>query len=61
MVDFIKPHIKSKSDVFILHVGTNDMTNNVSSTSENVESIIKSPDTNFVFSDVCFRKDKDLE
>ena len=66
MVDFIKPHIKSKPDVFILHVGTNDMTKNVSSTYKNIESIIKyvkdeSPDTNIVLSDVCFRKDKDLE
>ena len=66
MLDYCKPLINKKPDVFILHVGTNDLTKKVNNTKENIVNILKivkevTLDTEVVLSDICLREDiKDI-
>ena len=60
--DFIKPDVRKKPDIIIVHAGTNDITNNIKSF-ENYKKItdtIKSKLTNckYTNSNVVMRKDK---
>ena len=62
MVDYIKPSANSKPDKIIVHVGTNDITKNVTNTTENLDLIVNavkdlSPETQLYFSEICMRKD----
>ena len=62
MIDFIKPTIRKKPDVIVMHVGTNDITSdcatimNLQEIVENVKS--ESPETKFVLSSVINRDDR---
>ena len=64
--DFIKPEVRKKPDIIIVHAGTNDITNNTKSF-ENYKKItdtIKSklPNCKYAISNVVMRKDKpDIE
>ena len=64
--DFIKPEVRNKPDIIIVHAGTNDITNNTKSF-ENYKKItdtIKSklPNCKYAISNVVMRKDKpDIE
>ena len=63
LIDYIKPDIKKKPDIIILHIGTNDISKNKTDTIENLEKIRKhalktSPKTKFVISSITTRKDK---
>ena len=54
--------LKGKPESLIIHIGTNDLTNNINLLT-NVEKIVNkvkktSPDTVLSFSDIVFRKDK---
>ena len=60
--DFIKPEVRKKPDIIIVHAGTNDITNNTKSL-ENYKKItdtIKSklPNCKYAISNVVMRKDK---
>ena len=62
LIDFIKPTIRKKPDDVIIHIGTNDLTNN-SDTIKNLEQVIQyisheSPDTNTTLSSITTRDDK---
>jgi len=39
MIDFAKPIINKKPDAIVLHVGTNDITNNIADTKSNISTI----------------------
>ena len=62
MIDFIKPTIRKKPDVIVMHVGTNDITSdcatimNLQEIVENVKS--ESPETKLVLSAVINRDDR---
>ena len=63
MVDFVKPFVDKKPDMLIIHAGTNDLTKEITSTTENFEKIIhyinkNSPTTEVVISNICLREDK---
>ena len=62
MIDYINPTIRKKPDDIIIHVGTNDITNNVN-TVENLRKIVnmileESPGTKTCISSVTKRTDK---
>ena len=64
MKDFIKPSIRLKPDVVILHVGTNDLTRKEIDTVKNLEQIHKyikdeSPNTKLIISTLTTRNDRD--
>ena len=61
--DFIKPIVRRKPDLIIIHAGTNDLTNEKINTAENLTEIIESarevsPETEIVISSVITRQDK---
>ena len=63
LLDYVKPLCRKKPHQIILHIGTNDLTNDAISTVENVRNIVdhvttNSPGTEIVLSDVCIRDDK---
>ena len=62
IVNEIDEVLKGKPESLIIHVGTNDLTNNINLLT-NVKKIVNkvkktSPDTVLSFSDIVFRKDK---
>ena len=62
MLDHIKPTLRKNPKNIILHVGTNDLTNNID-TIQNFKEIIKlirtkSPNSNVAVSNVVIRADK---
>ena len=64
MKDFIKPSIRLKLDVVILHVGTNDLTRKEIDTVKNLEQIHKyikdeSPNTKLIISTLTTINDRD--
>ena len=64
MKDFIKPSIRLKPDVVILHVGTNDLTKKEIETVKNLEQIHKyikdeSSNTKLIISTLTTRNDRD--
>eukprot|EP00112_Aurelia_sp_Birch-Aquarium-sp1_P016513 Seg3755.1 transcript_id=Seg3755.1/GoldUCD/mRNA.D3Y31 product="hypothetical protein" protein_id=Seg3755.1/GoldUCD/D3Y31 len=63
MEDHIKPLLRKKPDMVILHCGTNDLTNDVD-TIRHLDAIVKytekeSPSTEIVVSNIVTRRDKD--
>ena len=61
--DHIKPVLRKKPNLIIVHAGTNDLTNDRVNTIDNWNEIIKSakresPDTEIVFSTLTIRKDR---
>ena len=64
--DFIRPEVRQKPDIIIVHAGTNDITNNTKSFEnyKKVTDTIKSklPNCKYAISNVIIRKDKpDIE
>ena len=62
IVNEIDEVLKAKPESLIIHIGTNDLTNNINLLT-NVKKIVNkvkktSPDTVLSFSDIVFRKDK---
>jgi len=62
MIDFAKPIINKKPDAIVLHVGTNDITNNIADIKSNISTIIQtiksqSPNTNILLSNIILRED----
>ena len=62
MLDFVKPLIRRKPDTFILHVGTNDVTNGVD-TIKNIKEVNELfrkdlPNCDFVLSECTVRADR---
>ena len=67
IADYIKPIIRVKPDIILIHTGMNDLTNGVS-TMSNVRKIVKaveemdgSNEIKLGFSSIIVRKDRDLE
>ena len=61
--DHIKPVLRKKPDLIIVHAGTNDLTNDRVNTIDNWREIIEtakqeSPETEIVFSSLTIRKDR---
>ena len=61
--DYIKPLVKKKPNMKILHVGTNDLSKKMNNTVENLTCIVSeikasSPETEVVVSNICCREDK---
>ena len=64
IVNKIDEVLKGKPESLIIHIGTNDLTNNINLLA-NVKKIVNkvkktSPDTVLSFSDIVFRKDKKI-
>ena len=62
MKDYIKPIIKKKPDIMVMHIGTNDLTEENSKTIKNLEEILKlcekeSPQTEITLSTPIIRTD----
>ena len=62
MLDYIKPIVRRKPDMLLVHVGTNDLTNSVD-TIENLDKLFKyihdeSPETKIAMSSVTTRLDR---
>ena len=62
MLDYIKPIVRKRPDILVVHVGTNDLTNSVD-TIENLSKLFKyihdeSPETNIAMSSVTTRTDR---
>ena len=67
MADYIKPIIRRKPDIILVHTGPNDLTNSVN-TKSNVRKIVKAVEEmdgnneiKLGFSSIIVRKDRDLE
>ena len=66
-MDYIKPIIKRKSDILLIHSDTNDLTNNVNTIKKMRDLVngVRNQDRNeeiqVGFSSIIFRKEKELE
>ena len=67
IADYIKPIIRRKTDIMLVHTGTNDLTNSVN-TMNKVRKIVKAVEEmdgnnelKLGFSSIIVRKDRDLE
>ena len=65
--DYIKPIIRRKPDIILVHIGTNDLTNSINTMSK-VKKIVKAVEEmdgnneiKLAFSSIIVRKDLDLE
>ena len=67
MLDYIKPIVRRKPDVLVIHTGTNDLTNRVNTMKEVrqlvkcVKELDKEEEVKIVFSSVIYRSDRNLE
>ena len=67
MIDYIKPIVRRKPDVLILHTGTNDLTNNVNTIRKIriavkcIRDIDKGKKIKIGFSSIINRKDRNLD
>ena len=67
MLDYIKPIVRRKPDVLVIHTGTNDLTNGVNTMNEVrqlvkcVKELDKEEEVKIGFSSVINRSDRNLE
>ena len=67
MLDYIKPIVRRKPDVLVIHTGTNDLTNGVNTMKEVrqlvkcVKELDKEEEVKIGFSSVINRSDRNLE
>ena len=54
MIDYIKPELRNKPDIVILHCGTNDITNDVN-TVKKIKKLVKEIEENDGSTDILFR------